>query len=71
MIRGVKGFNKDLKCRNFQYEIGGEYEEPEAVACMRGFHFVENPLDVFGYYPPADSRYAEVEGDGEVDRDTE
>ncbi len=68
-IKGWKGFDKDLKCRDMQYEVGKTFEEPEAVACSKGLHFCENPLDVFGYYPPADSRYAEVEADGVIDRD--
>ena len=62
-MRAYKGFDKDLKCRDFQFEIGGEYEEPDADLCNAGFHACENPLDVFGYYPPADSRYCEVELD--------
>jgi len=68
-MKGYKGFGKDLKCRGFQYEVGKDYEEKDAVCCKKGFHFCENPLDVFGYYPPADSRYCEVEGDGKLDGD--
>nr|MDD4564872.1 hypothetical protein [Eubacteriales bacterium] len=56
-----KGFDKDLKCRDFKYEIGGEYAEDKASLCNKGFHACENPIDVFGYYPPSDSRYCEVE----------
>ncbi len=56
-----KGFDKDLKCRDFKYEIGGEYAEDKARLCNKGFHASENPIEVFGYYPPADSRYCEVE----------
>ena len=68
IIRGFKGFNKDLKCRGFQYEIGKDYEqEGEVKCCERGFHFCENPFDVFRYYSPSDSRYCEVEGDGNAD----
>ena len=68
---GFKGFDKDLKCRGFQYQVGGEYEEAEAIACRKGFHFCENPMDVLGYYPPAESRFATVEGDGELDQDND
>ena len=69
MIRGYKGFDKDLKCRDFQYEIGKDYEqEGEVKCCERGFHFCENPFDVFRYYSPSDSRYCEVEGDGNADK---
>lgn len=71
MIKGFKGFDKDLKCRGFQYQIDGEHEESEAEACSKGFHFCENPMDVFGYYPPASSRYVEVEGSGKTDHDTD
>ena len=46
-----------------QYEVGKAYEESEAKLCSCGFHACEFPLDVFGYYPPADSRYCEVELD--------
>ena len=62
-MKCYKGFDKDLKCRDFQYEIGKEYEEERAEICDTGFHACENPLDVFGYYAPAGSRYCEVELD--------
>ena len=69
IIRGFKGFDKDLKCRGFQYEIGKDYEhEGEVKCCERGFHFCENPFDVFRYYSPCDSRYCEVECDGNADK---
>ena len=68
-IIGFKGFDKDLKCRGFQYEVGKYYEqEGEAVCCERGFHFCENPLEVFRYYPPCTSRFCQVEGGGSVDK---
>ena len=62
-MKCYKGFDKDLKCRGFQYEIGKEYEENAADICHKGFHACENPMDVFGYYNPADSRYCEVDLD--------
>ena len=68
-MKAYKGFDKDLKCRNFQYEIGKEYEEKEAEACEKGFYACENPLEVFRYYPPCDgNRYCEVEQDGELSK---
>ena len=66
-MKAYKGFDKDLKCRGFQYELGGSYEEPGAALCKKGFHACENPMDVFGYYPPADGRYCEVDLDGVTD----
>ena len=60
-MKCFKGFDKDLKCRDFQYEIGKEYLEEKADICNYGFHACEFPMDVFNYYPPSDSRYCEVE----------
>lgn len=63
-----KGFDKDLKCRDFQYEVGKEYEEKEAKVCSAGFHACENPLDIFNYYSPANSVFHEVEQSGKIQR---
>ena len=60
-MKAYKGFNKDLTCRGFQYEVGKTYEESEAELCSCGFHACENPLDCFRYYNVADSVYHEVE----------
>ena len=68
-MKSYKGFDKDLKCRGFQYEIGKEYEEEKAEACSCGFHACEMPLDVFNHYAPAGNRFCEVEQSGEIDRD--
>ena len=63
-MKAYKGFDKDLKCRGFQYEIGKEYREDEAKLCSKGFHACENPLDIFKYYAPNQgNRFCEVELD--------
>ena len=65
-MSAYKGFDKDLRCRGFQYEVGKTYEEKEARICETGFHACENPLNVLQYYPPCyGNRYCEVEQDGE------
>jgi hypothetical protein len=59
-----KGLDENFCCKNgFQYDVGEEYKEDAAKLCDEGFHACENPLDTFGYYPPSNSRYAEVELD--------
>ena len=60
---GYKGFDKDFKCRDMQYEVGKTYIEKEAKLCKKGLHFCENPLDVFTYYSPNDGKFAEIEAD--------
>lgn len=68
-IKAYKGFNNDMTCRDFQYEIGKEYEQKGKIeVCENGFHACENPMDVFGYYPPSRSRYCEVEQSGTIGR---
>jgi len=78
-IAGVKGFGPDWKCLNMQYEVGKEFEIPKdkKLKCCPddtetegGLHFCENPLDVLGYYSPADSKFAEVESRGAVEKHT-
>ncbi|RNM44415.1 hypothetical protein [Salmonella enterica] len=67
-----KGFNKDLKCRDFQFKIGKTFHHDGKVeACGSGFHACECPFDVFSYYPPAESRYAETISFGVIDREEE
>ena len=67
-IKAYKAFDKDLSCRGFKYEVGKEYEETGDIkACKKGFHACPYPLDVFGYYAPARSRFCEVEQSGQID----
>ena len=76
VIKAYKGFNKDLKCRGFQYEVGKEYELPEGEkvkVCNTGFHACESPLEVLDHYAMFDydgneNRFCEVEQGGEIDR---
>ena len=68
VIKTYKGFNKDMTCRDFQYEEGKEYVTEKAEACECGFHACEYPLDVFSYYPPGTSVYHEVEQSGDFDK---
>ena len=68
VITTYKGFNKDMTCRDFQYEEGKEYETEKAEACNSGFHACEYPLDCFGYYSPAESVFHLVEQSGVLSR---
>ena len=60
-MKMYKGFDKDLKCRGFQFEVGKEYEETGAALCKKGFHACELPHDTFSYYVPGQSRFCEVD----------
>lgn len=68
-IIAYKGFDKDFKCRGYQYEVGKEYEEDGAICCEKGFHACENPIDVWEYYSITDSRFAIVEQYDIIDKE--
>jgi hypothetical protein len=70
-IKAYKGFDKDLKCKEFQYEIGEKYKhDGEVKACKSGFHACENPFDVLEYYGDIDCRFCEVEQSGVLSQET-
>ena len=70
VIKSYKGFDKDMKCRDFQYEVGKEYNmDGEIKCCNRGFHACKSPLEVWDYYDMLNSRFAEVEQSGKIDEE--
>lgn len=72
-IKAIKGFDKDLKCKGFQFEVGKTYTiDGQIEICKKGFHAIPsdaNPFRVFLFYPLATSRYCEVIISGEVQTD--
>ena len=68
-LKAVKGFNKDMTCRGYQYTEGKTHEFPRAKCCEEGGHACEHPLDCFSYYSPNESVYHEVELDGDIDKE--
>ena len=68
-LRTYKAFDKDMKCRDFQYEFEKEFtHDGKVLACNSGFHSCENPIDMFSYYIPSESRFAYADQYGEIDR---
>ena len=67
-----KGFQKDLKCRGFQFQEYGINETEKANCRQNGFHCAENPLDCLCYYPNwKNSAYYIVDASGDLDEDGE
>ena len=70
VIKSYKAFAKNMRCRDFQYEVGREYEmDGDIKCCNRGFHACKNPLEVWDYYDMLNSRFAEVEQSGKIDEE--
>lgn len=64
-MKGYKGFDKNLCCRGFQYEVGKTYEmEEPPILCKQGFHFALGFSTVEGYYPLID--YFELYNDDAI-----
>ena len=70
VIKSYKGFDKNMQCRGFQYEVGKEYNmDGEIKCCDRGFHACKSPLEVWDHYDMLNSRFAEVEQSGKIDEE--
>ena len=70
VIKSYKGFDKNMQCQGFQYEVGKEYKiDGDIKCCERGFHACESPMEVWNFYDMLDSRFAEVEQSGKIDKD--
>lgn len=70
VITSYKAFDKNMQCINFQYEVGKEYEmDGEIKCCKRGFHACKSPMEVWNYYDMLNSRYAEVEQSGKIEKE--
>ena len=70
LITSYKGFDKNMECRGFKYEVGKEYEmDGEIKCCNRGFHACKSPIEVWDYYDMLNSRFAEVEQSGKIDEE--
>lgn len=72
-VIAYKGFDKDLSCRGFKFEVGKSYvHNGDIKVCESGFHACENPLDVLLYYGlGSGNRFAVVELSGEAKKEDE
>ena len=63
-VTGYKATNKDMQCRDYQYELGKQHDMPEnepVTMCYSGFHFCDKLKKTFNYYAVQDgNRYFEV-----------
>lgn len=70
-IIAYKGFDKNLCCRGFQYEVGKTYHTRKEIGvCIWGFHACPDPADILWYYNPSQGhRFCKVKMWGWVDAD--
>jgi len=72
-ITSIKGFDGNLQCRGYQFEVGKTFKHAGSVkACKSGFHactIEAHPFSVFGYYQPAGSRFFLVTQSGDTNSD--
>ena len=72
----IKGFDKDLKCRGYQFEIGKTYEiklpdgyelTVDDLCSDKVFHYCDSLRNIYGYYsvnPNEHNRFCEIEACG-------
>ena len=69
-IISYKGFDENMQCRGFKYEVGKEYKMGGNIKCCeRGFHACESPMEVWKYYDMLTSRFAKVEQSGKIEKE--
>ena len=69
-IISYKGFDENMQCRGFQYEVGKEYKmDGNIKCCERGFHACESPMEIWDHYDMLTSRFAKVEQSGKIDKE--
>lgn len=52
-VTGYKGTDKDMKCRDYQFEMNKQFDMPEGEEiemCSSGFHFCDKLNFVYSYY---------------------
>jgi hypothetical protein len=71
----IKGFDKDLKCRGFQFKVGKEYKtgKQNLELCTDSvFHYCESIQQVHSFYDVRENnRYCEIKVLGDVVKDEE
>lgn len=68
-IIAYKGFDKDMKYKDFQYEVGKKYQADEVFSWSnRLFNACESPLELWKHFDMLNSRFARVEASGNIYR---